>query len=182
MSILVPCPSCSRHVRSNEAACPFCSGALPTQLAKSAIPAATRRLDRLATFTFAAAITVASAAGTACSGSPDDGGAQQGSDQSQSDSQDELKKKKKDAGADASNFGCDAGGIHAMYGMPAAAAASPCGTVEDGGGVHALYGMPAYDAGTASDDGGVHALYGAPAQEDDAGGIHAMYGLPAGGD
>ena len=28
MRSLVPCPSCSRHVESNETACPFCQAAL----------------------------------------------------------------------------------------------------------------------------------------------------------
>ena len=56
--MLVPCPSCSRHVRSEERACPFCTSALPTNLSARAVPAATRRLERLAAFTFAATLAI----------------------------------------------------------------------------------------------------------------------------
>jgi hypothetical protein len=34
MRSLVPCPSCWRHVESNETACPFCEAALVPSLAK----------------------------------------------------------------------------------------------------------------------------------------------------
>lgn len=30
---LVPCPSCQRHVKSEENACPFCEAAMPTKVA-----------------------------------------------------------------------------------------------------------------------------------------------------
>src|SRR4051794_23113730 len=55
---LVPCPSCGRHVRAAESACPFCNSALPSKLASRAIPTPTRRLERLAAFTFAATLAV----------------------------------------------------------------------------------------------------------------------------
>src|SRR5262245_35106365 len=66
MSVLVPCPSCSRHVRSLESSCPFCEAALPTNLGATAVPAATRRLARLAAFTSAApqAVTGCTVAGS----------------------------------------------------------------------------------------------------------------------
>lgn len=172
---LVPCPECSRHVRDAEAACPFCGKDLPTNLKARAVPAATRRMDRFATFTFAAALAIAGTTGVGCSGS-DDGR----DDTEQSD--DELRKKK-DAGKDAAkkDAGCrevddDPGGMIALYGMPPAPRPDdddrpPC----------------ARDAGPAQDSGGIHAMYGAPPPTDDdddngtvrdGGGIHAMYGLP----
>jgi hypothetical protein len=60
---LVPCPSCARHVRTDEGACPFCASPLPDDLAARAVPAAPRRLSRAAAFVFGATITTA-----ACSG------------------------------------------------------------------------------------------------------------------
>ena len=61
---LVPCPSCSRHVRSSESACPFCASAL----APSAGPAPRspgQRLSRAALF----ALGASAAAVAACAGS-----------------------------------------------------------------------------------------------------------------
>src|SRR5262245_39461753 len=75
--IFVPCPSCSRHVRVAEAACPFCSAALPDDLAARAVPGTGgRRLgSRLAAFTFAAGVVAAgTVAAVGCSGKTDDGG------------------------------------------------------------------------------------------------------------
>ena len=77
---LVPCPSCARHVRVSEAACPFCRGALDESLrAQPAPQAAPARLSRAALYALGAAGTVTLAA--ACSQSvygapvtPDDAG------------------------------------------------------------------------------------------------------------
>jgi hypothetical protein len=58
---LVPCPSCDRHVRATERACPFCSAALPEAAlaaAPAVAPVAGRGLTRAAIlFAGAAAIT-----------------------------------------------------------------------------------------------------------------------------
>ena len=62
---LVPCPSCARHVRSSERACPFCRSALSTDLAARAVPGTTQRLSRAAAFTFAASL-----AATGCASDP----------------------------------------------------------------------------------------------------------------
>jgi hypothetical protein len=158
MTALVPCPSCSRHVRSSEAACPFCATTLPESLAARAVPSAPRRLERLAAFTFAASLAVAG-----CNGKTD---AETGS------SFDDLADKS-DAGPD------DHGQPMPMYGMPA----PPRDDDADDGGVAAMYGMPApdVDAGPpVTDDGGVAAMYGMPAPDtSDGGGIMPMYGMPA---
>ena len=70
MSNLVPCPSCRRHVRKHESACPFCS----TELALAHLPPPVlprTRLGRAATFTFGA--TLAGAALIACGGESEEG-------------------------------------------------------------------------------------------------------------
>src|SRR5882724_5355262 len=60
MSELIPCPSCSRHVRKHEASCPFCNVGLSlTHLPVHQLPRA--RLSRAATFAFGATLLSASA-------------------------------------------------------------------------------------------------------------------------
>src|SRR5689334_224888 len=58
---LVACPTCSRHVRTTETACPFCAAALPrTHVARKSAP---RRLDRAAAFFFGASVTLGACTG-----------------------------------------------------------------------------------------------------------------------
>lgn len=194
MSVLVPCTSCSRHVRSAEAACPFCGHALPTNLASRAVPSTGRRMDRLATFTFAVGLTVA-----ACGGVAGEGVDPQGQTQADDEESELRKKKKKDAGAVAQDAGCtedNFGGVGALYGAPPT-------PEDDFGGVGALYGAPptpvpspcakdagapkdagkadaaAKDGGRAKDSGAIQPMYGMPpVWTDDGGGIQPMYGLP----
>lgn len=45
---LVPCPSCSRHVRSTEPTCPFCAGALAAETAGMAEIPVGERISRAA--------------------------------------------------------------------------------------------------------------------------------------
>jgi hypothetical protein len=47
MHALVPCPSCSRHVRAAESSCPFCASTLPVQVVGPRA-AAPKRVGRLA--------------------------------------------------------------------------------------------------------------------------------------
>lgn len=55
---LEPCPHCQRHVRIDEAACPFCAGSLAELVAPSRFaPAA--RLGRAAVFAFGMAASQA---------------------------------------------------------------------------------------------------------------------------
>ncbi len=64
MAFLLPCPSCARHVRRTESACPFCHGAL--FFADAPLPRLPEvRLGRAATFAFGAAVATSVAA---CSG------------------------------------------------------------------------------------------------------------------
>lgn len=125
MSIqLLPCPSCSRHVRASERACPFCAAALDTAAASARLaPAPTSRLGRAATFAFGAAVattlqvsgcaesetrmpdagTIDGAIGPVYGGPPTDAGADAGRDE--------------DASAEV-DAGEDAGGPAPAYGAP----------------------------------------------------------------
>jgi hypothetical protein len=64
---LLACPSCSRHVRMTEQACPFCASSLPETFAATPAPRApTKRLNRGALYAFAStSITVAAACSSA---------------------------------------------------------------------------------------------------------------------
>lgn len=73
MPVLVPCVGCRRHVRSDERGCPFCGADVPEDAASRAVPAATRRLDRVAFFTFATTLA-AMACSTGGAGGVDDAG------------------------------------------------------------------------------------------------------------
>lgn len=168
MTALVPCASCHRHIRVDHAECPFCSASVPADFARRVVPGARGRLDRLATFTFAA--TAASALGIAgcgevLGGDPGSVNAMYGLAQID------------DAGAgegDASGGDVDGGGGIAMYGLPRVEdAAAP----DDDGSVHAMYGIPHPESDASvppTDDASVNDDAG---QSHDAGAVPA-YGLP----
>lgn len=67
---LVACPSCARHVRVNEATCPFCASVVPNAL-RRAEPrrAPAERLSRAALYAFGVGTLTVATAG-ACSSSP----------------------------------------------------------------------------------------------------------------
>lgn len=56
---LTPCPSCARHVRTGERACPFCDAALHADHAHSIARDTTERLARSALVAFGAAVSLA---------------------------------------------------------------------------------------------------------------------------
>ncbi len=59
---LVLCPSCARHVRVSEVACPFCEAQLPSELRASAPPKRTAgRLSRAALFALGTTTATAAA-------------------------------------------------------------------------------------------------------------------------
>lgn len=164
MSPLVPCPSCARHVRSSESACPFCSAQLPSRLASRAVPSTSRRLDRLAAFTFATTVAV-----VGCSGTTETPTVEEdiGAVQPMYGKPPDYDAGPKDAGkrdSGARDSGRDARPDGAVDAGPADA--GPC-EVRDDGGVMALYGLPPIDPcpDTPRDGGGVMPLYGAPADE-----------------
>jgi hypothetical protein len=153
MAQLLPCPSCSRHVRRTENGCPFCGAALElAELPLKAMP--TQRLGRAATFAFGAAVATSVAA---CSGGPApaygapavdtgivaDGGSDGGAVPLYGGPP-------QDAGNDA--------GMLAMYGGP------PNDAGSDAGGPAPAYGGPIFDDSGISDvdSGGASADYGAP--------------------
>lgn len=122
----VPCPSCKRHVRAGEGACPFCASSMPGDAA--IIPAATRRLGRGALFAFAVGVAgCSSEAAVPVYGAPapDTGNAKLDADD-------------------------DTGGGMALYGAPADTGTPDTGTKADGGddvmdsgGPAPAYGLPA---------------------------------------
>jgi len=55
MTQLAPCPHCHRHVRRDEAACPFCETRLPVSFARPVVrPRPPRGVGRAVAFAFAA--------------------------------------------------------------------------------------------------------------------------------
>lgn len=62
---LVPCGGCHRHVRANEAACPFCAQPLADVSLDGIVPDAPQRLSRAGVLAFAAAFL-----STACPSQP----------------------------------------------------------------------------------------------------------------
>jgi hypothetical protein len=60
MSRLEPCPSCSRHVRLEESACPFCQQPLALSQLPPRVPPS-KRLSRAASFAFGAGVLGATA-------------------------------------------------------------------------------------------------------------------------
>ncbi len=134
MAQLEPCPTCQRHVRISESACPFCGGDVREAFSTLTPRAAPRtRLGRAALFAFG--ITAAASAIPGCGDDGDDEG---------------------DKTSDAGQNGSEDGG--ATDGGQAG------GNNDDSGGVVALYGAaPPEDAGmgTPSEDAGVVAIYGA---------------------
>src|SRR5688572_19268691 len=113
---LVPCPSCKRHVRAAEAACPFCAEPLPDDIGARAIPGAPHRMTRAAAFVFGATVAVAG-----CGTDTDGGGAGGGGGE---------------GGMASSSTGpADDGGVMALYGAP-----TDAGPPDDDGGGQAEYG------------------------------------------
>ena len=137
MSQLLPCPSCARHVRQSESACPFCETALSLEdVPARAMP--TQRLGRAATFAFGAAMATSVAA---CGTANTPGDADNPGD-------------RPDANVAMNDAGTD-GGLVAAYGGP------PIDAGTDAAFVGMYGGPPPMDAGPAPDAWGA-ALYGAP--------------------
>jgi hypothetical protein len=111
---LLACPSCSRHVRATESACPFCAGSIPASFRDLPAPRPPgRRLSRAALYAIGA---TSLGLATACSGSVSNIG---------------------DASPDGS--GEEAG--QPLYGAAPAYGAFPEGGGDEMG--HTLYGLPA---------------------------------------
>jgi hypothetical protein len=143
---LIPCPSCARHVRARESACPFCASALPGGVGERAIPATPQRLGRAAAFFFGAAVTVASCA-TEVTDAPS--GTTGGT-----------------GGASSSSGGQGGAGNGGNVTATGAGAGLPDAGPDDDGGVFTMYGVPPFDAGEdaggPTDDAGIQPPYGTP--------------------
>jgi hypothetical protein len=149
---LLACPSCARHVRVTESACPFCAASLPEAFAAAPAPRApTKRLSRAALYAFGATSITVAAACSSGSGTP--AGDTDGST------------------ADAPP---DSPSAMPLYG----AAAPDGGFDEDDGGPDVsaapLYGASPREAGEPGDggspfEGGAVAAYGAPGLPFDSG-------------
>ena len=133
--ILVPCDHCSRHVRADGAACPFCGTEVAEDAASRAVPAAPlrSRLDRVAFFTFATTVAAACSSGG--------GGGVEG-----------------DGGPTQDSAVKDDGGMQAAYGISPVEAGP-----RDDGGMQGAYGAPPLDSGF--DSGGAQPPYGLPPQD-----------------
>jgi hypothetical protein len=67
-TLLAPCPSCARHVRLTDDACPFCAAALPRAFREQTAPVSpAKRLNRAALY--ALRMGAVSMAAVACGGS-----------------------------------------------------------------------------------------------------------------
>jgi hypothetical protein len=80
---LLPCPSCARHVRASEEACPFCAGELPASRTSQPLPRSpATRLSRAALYAFGASAAVVAACGGSTGSTVADGGTTDGGDES----------------------------------------------------------------------------------------------------
>ncbi len=136
MKTLVPCAGCGRHVRTSDAACPFCGHAIESDAASRAVPRSNgARLGRAALFAFGATI-----AATAAACSPATPGNDAAADSQVQDS-----------------------GTMALYGGPPVDSGVPDA---DDGSPGARYGaVPVPDASDDASDGSPGARYGAPPQD-----------------
>ena len=150
---LIPCPSCARHVRSSDAACPFCGAAT----VQAPAPAVSRgRLSRAA---FIAVSAAGALAATDCGGST-------ASPEPASDAAapaDGASSGSSSSGSSSSGSGSSGSGmVQPLYGgiIP------PVDAGDDAGGHMAepVYGamVPPPDAGDTSDDAGDGGFHGIP--------------------
>lgn len=141
MTKLLPCPSCARHVRRTESACPFCSAAISLAgVPERRLP--TERLGRAATLAFGVATSLSACTTPAPVPATDTG--------------------TRDAGTAVSDTGT--GSVDAN--APDTATTAADANIDTGTPV-AAYGGPMFDSGTTGQDMGIDtgasiALYGAP--------------------
>lgn len=136
MNELVACVACHRHIRVEHDKCPFCGVTVPADFAKGIVGGPRGRLDRLATFTFAATAAAAMGVSTLdCSTSATSVTPLYGAPVPVEDGGGDA------AGKDGS---IDDGSVNALYGAPVLDAASDAddASVPDGGSVQPAYGLP----------------------------------------
>jgi hypothetical protein len=165
MNHLVPCPSCARHVRQSEPACPFCSVQLALgHVSPPALPRS--RLGRAATFAFGASLVGATSL-VACGGEsetskPDGGGADtRGGSSPGGTSAAGTGGAAGAGGSSAGTFNGFGGNIAPPYGIPPM------------GGYAPAYGVPPIGGAGAGGSGGVGGTSGGAGGASGAGGAHA---------
>jgi hypothetical protein len=123
MATLEPCPGCQRHVKIDEASCPFCGAALAEHFERLPARSLPRtRLTRAALFAFGVGAS----------------GALVGSCAKEHDDDDE---KQSDGGTPEDGDDGDDGNVQPVYGAPPEEdAGTQVGGDEDAGGVFPLYG------------------------------------------
>lgn len=124
---LSPCPSCSRHVRAQDAACPFCQAILDVEGRASTRPASQARVGRLGRAAMVAVgATLASASLGAC-----------GSDEPSQEDRTIVTSDETQSGTGGEEPVDTGSGVGAPVAPP---------EDDDGGAVHAMYGAaPAPD-------------------------------------
>lgn len=131
-NVLVPCPSCRRHVRAGDGDCRFCGTHLPADPA--VVPALRGRLPRGAVFAFASTLAVAGCGGSTETETASDAAVDTGGNAS-------LYGAPADTGS-ADGTATDTGTSMSLYGAPADAAVVDSGPPDTGGNA-SLYGAPA---------------------------------------
>jgi len=131
---LLPCPSCSRHVRTTDRACPFCRTAIALE---PAVPVIGERLGRAAIFAFGAAM-VTNVAACSMSTTPGNDAASPGNDAAVTE---DAFTPPGDAGTDAFSPNPDAG-VFPPYGAPPEDTGPPDDAGPDTGGFIGAYGAP----------------------------------------
>src|SRR5690606_30432709 len=173
MAPLFPCPSCNRHIRRDEAACPFC--AAQVDLSGNPEPRLPRtRLGRAATFAFGATIAGATAL-TACGGDSEDGDGGVGGSAGVSGSggSDNTGGMQATGGTSGSGGAGATGGTAGSGGNDNTGGAGATGGSAGAGGAGATGGTIGSGGGTV--DGGIAPPYGIPP---DDGGVTPLYGAP----
>jgi hypothetical protein len=161
---LVLCPSCARHVRVSEAACPFCgTGVSEATRGTEKRRAPTARLSRAALYAFGVG-TVAVAAACSSSGTTNPGGDDSGASDGQT--QDEFRGQPAYGIAIMPDGGeGDVNTIHPAYGI-AIDAGEPGDAGEPDVTIQPAYGIATQDGGHPDDAGfnrdAVVAAYGGP--------------------
>jgi hypothetical protein len=132
---LQPCPSCARHIKTEESLCPFCGQATPQGFSGLVRPRGPAPLSRAAVLFMSATAVTGLAAPLACSSTSSGGG-----------------------GNEVDSGHVDSGGPVAAYGPAIVDSGQQEAGQQDSGGPVAAYGPASVDSGM--DSGGPVAAYG----------------------
>lgn len=136
---LITCPRCARHVRHDEATCPFCADAIAAPARARWAPDTQRRMGRAAAFVFGASMSVACGSEVEQVGEPlPPGAGGAGGQGATTSSSNATSSTSTGQGGDPSG----AGGNQALYGAPAVGGGGAGGEASGAGGFSADYGAP----------------------------------------